>query len=187
VDIGSLDIVMNKQDPNTYSHALTVFLARVRNQAHPYSRILVIGRKGTPDSALSTLPHDYETEQKRIRLFDATRSAVYAVGDTNTFFVLVTLTADKDVTISYLRAICPHFLPLPGELEKAGSLSEKQKRLMKIQLVCKNITEANSNRRVLDIGMGVLVLGLALGGLWLARNTIIRALAVVFRGHVWGY
>ncbi|KAI5776699.1 hypothetical protein EDC01DRAFT_782805 [Geopyxis carbonaria] len=177
VDLGVLDVLMNHADPAAYTHALTLFLARLRTRAHPAAKVIVIGHRGTP--AASVLPANPATAQLRDTLFAATQSAVAALADPATVFAPVALSARDPAETSYLRAICPHLLPPPSIVAKTKAIFVKSASITRAQRVCLQLDEVTYRRGARGVFWVVVLGALALAGLWVAKSTVIGALAAV--------
>jgi hypothetical protein len=174
VDVGIQDILLNKQNPTVYSRGLSVFLARLRSQAHPTAKILVIAHKGAPAQALTTIKKDFTSSENRQALFSATQSAVKLLGDPGIVFTPVTL-GKEDPQTSYLRAICPHVAP-SGYVAKAKNAVFGTPQTTTAERVCAEVGGAEGGGQVLVF---LVVMGMCGMGLWMARSTVVGAIAAV--------
>jgi hypothetical protein len=174
VDVGIQDILLNKQNPTIYSRGLSIFLARLRSQAHPTAKILVIAHKSAPAKELTIIKNDGTSSANRQALFMATQSAVQLLGDPGIVFTPVTLSREDPQT-SYLRAICPHIAP-SGYVAKAKNAVFGTPQNTTAQRVCAEVGGAEGGGEVLVF---LIVMGMCGMALWMAKSTILGALAAV--------
>ncbi|KAI5818559.1 hypothetical protein BZA77DRAFT_386162 [Pyronema omphalodes] len=174
VDTGILDVVMKGADPNKYSHDLALFLARLRVQAHPLAKIMVIAHRGTPAQENTVVQADFTTTSNRQALYAATQRAVSVLGDPNTHFTPVILDS-RDPQDSYLSAICPYMMP--GVIARTKGFFTNQPDT-KTHMVCAAVIARDGAWGTGAVGT-ILILMLAGCGLYLARSTILRAVASV--------
>lgn len=185
VDLGVLDVLVYHQNPDDYAHTLLLFLARLRSQAHPTAKILVIARD---NEYIASFPGLYAFKaipklgDLRKKLYTATRSAVALLqetGEENIHLAPLPVTVSSEEN-GYLHVICPFLLPPPSVLSKlsmnkfgrTGAWSRPQK-------VCLEFW-GNEYSRKLNTGAwrGVLVI-IGLAGLWMARSTVVGAMAAI--------
>lgn len=194
VDTGVLDVVVRGLSPDAYAQALARFLVRMRNQAHPKAKILVVAHRGpSPASALlapaehsaTSTPKPSTTAAaapstiaaRRNALFAATRDAVDLVGDANTHFAPVRLDGG-DPQQAYLRAVCPYMIP--SVVDRTKGFFRRQ-ATTRAHTLCADVVRrgagyggASGSGAVLFFLLAVLV-----AGLWVARSTVLGALAAV--------
>ena len=179
VDTGVLDLLIHGQSAAAYTHALTLFLARIRNQAHPTAKILVVARRGIPDPLDTIIPRTPETVAARDALFTSTAAAVAAVADANTVFTPISISKSETPHDAYLRAICPFLLPPPGILAKTKAIFRKSEGLTKAERVCLAIDDTRYQAGAKGVVTWLFFVGLCAGGLWIARSTVMGAVAAV--------
>ena len=188
VDTGILDVVIRGLSPQAYAHALARFLVRMRNQAHPDATILVVAHRGASASVLPPPEHSAASSPsssssasaatspstiaaRRSALFAATRDAVALVGDSNTHFMPVHLDGG-DPQPAYLLAVCPYMVP--GVVARTKGFFRRQAPT-KTQLLCADVLRHRG-------GYGstlFFLLAILVAGLWVARSTVLGALAAV--------
>lgn len=192
VDTGVYDVIYHQRDPAEYTRLLATFLRRIRSEAHPDAKILAVARSGlVPVSTLP--PGSPEVRRARAALYVATQQAVLLastngeegakeVVDANMYFAPVILSPNEDAATSYLRTICPHILPPVGLLQSSKALAVfRDKRNWNLaESVCVRVEEAAYRRRSQGVFWGCVVMGMVVGALWVARATVIGALAAIF-------
>lgn len=173
VDVGILDIVMKGQDAKKYTHALARFLTRIRLQSHPKAKILVIAHRGV-QWGVTTVKPDATSSAKRKLLFSATKKAVKLIADPNTHFTPVKLGRGNPQD-AYLKALCP-YIRLSVVARTKGFF--KQKMPTKVQLVCAEVMkkEAGWGSSNMLLFAFLFMVGV---GLWVARSTVIGAIAAL--------
>jgi hypothetical protein len=152
----------------------------MRNQAHPESKILVIARKGLPATEVSILPSNAQVHTAREELYSVTESVVKNLGDSNMFLTPVSISSVEDPTTSYLRAICPHLLPPPSILAKTKAMfMEQLGEATSAQKVCLEVHEVAYRRQGVQTFWGLVVLAAVATALYIARSTVIGAIAAL--------
>ncbi|KAA8912324.1 hypothetical protein FN846DRAFT_324558 [Sphaerosporella brunnea] len=174
VDVGIQDVVMNHQNSTLYARELSVFLARLRSQAHPTAKFLVIAHKGSPRQASTVVKSDFASTANRQDLYAATQNAVKALADPGIIFTPVKLGREEPET-SYLRAICPYVAPT-GYVAKAREVVFGASQPTKAQKVCSEIGGAEGSGTVLVF---LVIVGMCGVFLWMARSTVVGAVAAV--------
>lgn len=187
VDLGVLDILIHRQNPDDYSHALALFLARLRSQAHPTAQILVIARNSnyvassSPPYALEYTP---EIKQLREKLYTATEKAVGALrkeaADENIHLVLLPSAATSEAS-AYLQAICPFIVPSPSVLSKlslnrfGGAATPS-----KAQKVCLELDGQEYGSGFRYLGWHLTLISIVIFGLWMSKSILVGASAAIF-------
>lgn len=187
VDLGVLDILIHRQNPDDYSHALVIFLARLRSQAHPTAQILVVARNSnyvassSPPYALKSTP---EVTQLRGKLYTATEKAVDILrketADENVHLVSLPSIATSEEN-AYLQAICPFLVPSPSVLSKL-SLNRfgRVTTLSKAEKVCLELGGQEYGRRFRYLGWNLTLISIVIFGLWMSKSILVGASAAIF-------
>ncbi|KAI5838442.1 hypothetical protein DFP73DRAFT_565013 [Morchella snyderi] len=187
VDLGVLDVLIHRQNPDDYSHALALFLARLRSQAHPTAQILVVARNSkyiapsSPPYALESTP---EIKQLRERLYTATEKAVDVLckeaADDNIHLVSLPSTATSEAN-AYLQAICPFIVPSPSVLSKLsmnrfGGMATPSKA----QKVCLELGGQEYGSGFRSLGWNLTLISIVIFGLWMSKSILVGASAAIF-------
>ncbi|KAH8144629.1 uncharacterized protein LAJ45_11397 [Morchella importuna] len=187
VDLGVLDILTHRQNPDDYSHALVLFLARLRSQAHPAAQILVVARNSnyvassSPPYALESTP---EIKQLREKLYTATEKAVDVLrkeaADENIHLVLLPSTATSEAS-AYLQAICPFIVPSTSVLSKL-SLNRfgRAATPSKAQKVCLELGGQEYGSGFRYLGWNLTLISIVIFGLWMSKSILVGASAALF-------
>jgi len=179
VDVGIQDLVMKSQNVELYTRTLAVFLARLRQQAHPNAKIMVIAHRGAPHPDDTILQPDFTTTSLRLSLYSATQRAVAKLGDSDIIFTPVYLGGGSDPHGAYLRAVCPHLLAPVGVLAKTKAVFGKAQRPNKMRRVCAEAVGRGPGLASGTALMFFVIMGLCVAGLCVARSTVIGAIAAV--------
>lgn len=178
VDVGIQDILMRSQNADLYTRTLTIFLARLRQQAHPNAKILVIAHRGAPHPDNTIFEPDFTTTSLRLGLYTSTQRAVAKLEDPGVIFTPVYLGGGKDPQAAYLRAMCPHLLAPVGVLAKTKAVFRKAQHMNKMQRVCVEVVGGGSGMGGDTVFM-IIIMGMCAAGLYVARSTVIGAIAAV--------
>jgi hypothetical protein len=177
VDTGVLDILVNKQNPDDYSHALARFLLRIRNVAHPRAKILVIGRKGSPPSGFASRK---ASGKRRGALYAATKSAVKAIGDPDTVFVPLRMRSGEALEVSYLRVLCPYIIPRTNILTKTKAIFQSSDQVItKAQIECLAVSQDLVKKNATGACFWMVAMVISLAGLWVAKGMVLGVLAAI--------